>query len=108
MRIVLRYGKYPCNRQVTGVLLFSQMEHIHQKQQGQSIVGHHGHQIVDRRDQRAGGHRRIDVDLMKQHGNHRPHKAGDHHGHHQRHPNAAGDQKSRPPRIALAHMDVDP
>ena len=61
MRIVLRYDKYPCNRQVTGVLLFSQMEHIHQKQQGQSIVGHHGHQIVDRRDQRAGGHRRIDV-----------------------------------------------
>ena len=58
MRIVLRYDKYPCNRQVTGVLLFSQMEHIHQKQQGQSIVGHHGHQIVDRRDQRAGGHRR--------------------------------------------------
>ena len=46
MRIVLRYDKYPCNRQVTGVLLFSQMEHIHQKQQGQSIVGHHGHQIV--------------------------------------------------------------
>ena len=72
MRIVLRYDKYPCNRQVTGVLLFSQMEHIHQKQQGQSIVGHHGHQIVDRRDQWAGGHRRIDVDLMKQHGNHRP------------------------------------
>ena len=35
MRIVLRYDKYPCNRQVTGVLLFSQMEHIHQKQQGQ-------------------------------------------------------------------------
>lgn len=68
MRIVLRYDKYPCNRQVTGVLLFSQMEHIHQKQQGQSIVGHHGHQIVDRRDQRAGGHRRIrcrtEIDTM--------------------------------------------
>lgn len=42
MRIVLRYDKHPFNRQVTGALLFSQMEHIHQKQQGQSIVGHHG------------------------------------------------------------------
>ena len=66
MRIVLRYDKHPFNRQVTGALLFSQMEHIHQKQQGQSIVGHHGHQIVDRRDQRAGGHRRIDVDLFEE------------------------------------------
>ena len=58
MRIVLRYDKYPVTVRLQGYFLFSQMEHIHQKQQGQSIVGHHGHQIVDGGDEGTGRHSR--------------------------------------------------
>lgn len=29
------------------------MEHIHPKQHDQTVIGHYGHQIIDRGDQRA-------------------------------------------------------
>ena len=107
MRIVLRYDKYPCNRQVQGTS-FSQMEHIHQKQQGQSIVGHHGHQIVDRRDQRAGGTAGSMWILWNSMGMTVPTRLEITMATTSDTPTQPEIRKAGLQRIALAHMDVDP
>lgn len=50
----------------------SQMKDINQENHGESIVRHHGNEIVDGCDERAGNHSRINVNFMeKTYGNYR-------------------------------------
>lgn len=43
----------------------SQMKDINQENHGESIVRHHGNEIVDGCDERAGSHSRINVNFME-------------------------------------------
>ena len=44
---------------------FLNMENLHQKQHGQPVIGNYRHQVVDGGNQWAGGHGRVDMNLMK-------------------------------------------
>ena len=85
----------------------SQMKDINQENHGESIVRHHGNEIVDGCDERAGSHSRINVKFMEKHGNYRAHKAGNNHRYNERNADTAGQQKGLSPIvwvIFIRHM----
>ena len=83
------------------------MEHLNEHDHGKAIVDHHGHQIVDGGDERAGGHGGVNVDLVEQHRDHGADQTGNDNGGEERETDAARDQKRICGRIALEQHDVN-
>ena len=81
------------------------MEHVDQEDHGKAIVGHHGNEVVDGGDQRAGRHGGVYMDLVEEHRDDRADQAGDRHGHDQRHADAARNEEGLAPEIALEQLD---
>lgn len=85
-----------------------QMKHLKEQDIRQPIVCDDGNQIVDGRNQRAGSYGGIDVNLFEEHRHSGAHKAGKHHGEHQRRARAPGDAQGIEQRFALEQPDVQP
>ena len=84
----------------------SQMKDINQENHGESIVRHHGNEIVDSCDERAGSHSRINVNFMEKHGDYRAHKAGNNHRYNERNADTAGQQKGLSPIVSFKEVNM--
>ena len=69
------------------------MEHLNEHDHGKAIVDHHGHQIVDGGDARAGGHGGVNVDLVEKHRDDRTDQARNDHRQKQRQTYSTGNRK---------------
>ena len=69
------------------------MQHLDQEQPAQAIECNDSDKVVDRRDERAGSNRRIDVDLFKEQRNAGADGTGNQHGQQQCDADAGGNGK---------------
>lgn len=60
------------------------MQDLDQQQPRQPVVRGHGDEVVDRCDQRAGGHGGVDAEALEEDGHGRADDAREQHGHQQR------------------------
>ena len=66
-----RKARYACR----GNFFLLIVQYLDQKEPRKSVVCHHRHQIVDRRDERSGCNGRVDMDLVEKHRDQRSHQA---------------------------------
>ena len=89
-------------------LYLRQMQNIDKQYPAQSVVGDDRHKVVYRRDKRARGYRRVDLDLLEKERDKRAYRARYHHSYEQREADTARHRERKAEIVLFDEHNVQP